>query len=131
MKKTDLFRHLILKTAFEGKLAPQYLGDESANKLLKQIIKEKANISENIKAHLKQQPKIKKMIEGDRSIIDILKDAEKPVPAKELWLSSEFKDNIDAFYAQLKKLIENNTILEIPREGKESFIKLIHEDENR
>lgn len=131
LKKMDLFRHLILKNAFEGKLVPQYSSDESATKLLQEIIKEKARSLENIKAHLKLQPKIKKMIEDNRSITDILKDAGKPVPTKELWQSSEFKDNIDAFYAQLKALIENNTILEIPRQGKESFIKLIKEDENR
>ena len=131
LKKLDTFRQSILKNAFEGKLVPQYSSDESASKLLEQIIKEKANFLENIKVHLKLQPKIKKMIEDDRSIIDILKEAGKPVQAKELWQSSEFKDNIDAFYAQLKKLIENNTILEIPRQGKESFIKLIQENENK
>lgn len=131
LKKLDTFRQSILKNAYEGKLVPQYSSDEPANKLLQQIIQEKVNFSENIKAHLKLQPKIKKMIEDNRSITDILKEAGKPVPTKELWQSSEFKDNIDAFYAQLKKLIENNTILEIPRQGKETFIKLIQENENR
>ena len=131
LKQLDTFRQSILKNAFEGKLVPQYSSDESANKLLQQIIQEKVNFSENIKVHLKLQPKIKKMIEDNRSITDILKEAGKPVPTKELWQSSEFKDNIDAFYAQLKTLIENNTILEIPRQGKESFIKLIQENENR
>lgn len=125
LKKLDIFQQSILKNAFEGKLVPQYSSEESAIILIQQIINEKINLLKSIKEHLKLQPKINKMIEEVKSIIDILKEAGKPVLAKELWQSSEFKDNIDAFYAQIKELIESGTIMEVPRQGKETFIKLI------
>jgi type I restriction enzyme S subunit len=125
LNKLDTIRQSIYKKAFEGKLVQQYSTDKAAIELLEQIVKEKRNFLKNIKENLILQPKIKKMIEEDKTILDILKEAGKPVQAKDLWQLSDFKDNIDAFYAQIKKLVDSDLIEEVSRYGKESFIKLI------
>lgn len=64
------------------------------------------------------------MAEELKRIIEILKESKEPVSAKILWQSSTHKDDIDDFYAALKKHIESGEIIELPRKGKESFLKL-------
>ena len=68
--------------------------------------------------------KSRKMAEELKRIMEILKESNGPVSAKTLWQSSIHKDDIDDFYAALKKHIEAGEIIELPRKGKESFLKL-------
>jgi type I restriction enzyme S subunit len=68
--------------------------------------------------------KIYKMAEELKSILTILKESKAPVSSKTLWQSSVHKDDIDEFYAELKKHIEKGEVIELPREGKESFLQL-------
>ncbi len=64
------------------------------------------------------------MPEKLKSILEILRESIEPVSSKNLWSSSDKKDDIEEFYAELKKHIESGDIIELPRNGKESFLKL-------
>lgn len=124
LQKIEVFRSIILKKAFDGKLVPQDSNDESATQLLKQIQKEKAIYLNSQKEIAMLKPKYNKTMENNKKILELLKDKGEPISAKELWQLSIYKDNIDAFYAQLKEHIEKGEIEEIERRGKESYLKL-------
>lgn len=64
------------------------------------------------------------MEEKVKSILEVLQDHAQPIPAKQLWQLSDRKGDIDAFYAELKSLIESGKVIEMPRVGKDSFLKL-------
>jgi hypothetical protein len=66
-----------------------------------------------------------------KTILEILEEANGPILAKEVWQSSIHKEDIDAFYEKLKEHIEKNEIEEVERLGKESFLKLSLQNENR
>lgn len=128
-------RQSILQKAFEGKLVDQEQNIGKDTISLKKLIAEKIfflkEYNDIKKAEQSAQLKTKKM-EELKKIIDILKESNQPIPSKTLWLSSIHKDNIDAFYAELKIHIDNRSIIELPRTGKESFLKIAQlEDENR
>ena len=57
----------------------------------------------------------------DLSIEEVLKAANKPMPAKEVWQQSKHKGDIEEFYAELKKIQEN--IKEV-KKGTESLLSL-------
>ena len=40
----------------------------------------------------------------EKTIEEILKAIEYPIPAKDVWQQSKHKDNIEEFYAELKKI---------------------------
>ncbi|MEJ2884584.1 restriction endonuclease subunit S [Pedobacter sp. GR22-6] len=124
-KLIENFKHITLNKAFEGKLTEQNLSNESATALLERTrIEREIYINGEQKKKNTTPAKIKMMAEELKDIIDILIATKKPVAAKELWQSSNLRDNIDDFYAQLKKHIEAGEIVEMPRNGKESFLKI-------
>jgi len=126
--KLDSLRSSILQKAFEGKLVEQDPTDEPARVLLERIKKEREEYLKAEKERKKTEKplhiKSRKMAEELKRIIEILKESKEPVSAKTLWQSSTHKDDIDDFYAALKKHIEAGEIIELPRKGKESFLKL-------
>lgn len=106
LKKADRMRQSILKKAFEGKLVPQDPNDEPASVLLERIKAEKVAYLAAEKSEKKSIPKRSqtKMSEKKKQVIDILKAAQGPVSAKEVWKNSVYADDIDAFYATTKKI---------------------------
>jgi hypothetical protein len=57
-------------------------------------------------------------------IVEILKAASKPLPANIVWYRSEFSDDIESFYAELKKLIDIDKVVVEEKIGMESYLKL-------
>lgn len=57
-------------------------------------------------------------------IVEILKTASKPLPANIVWYRSEFSDDIESFYAELKKLIDIDKVVVEEKIGMESYLKL-------
>jgi hypothetical protein len=126
LKKSKYTYQKILNYAFQGKLTKQLANEESTKKLLEQAKKEKEEyVKQQIEIN-KNRTKIKIMEKEKLTITQILEQAKNPVLAEELWLGSIYTNNIDEFYAELKILIENGTIEELPRKGKKSYLKLIH-----
>lgn len=128
LKISDTLNQSLLQQAFEGKLVPQDPHDEPATVLLARIQREREEFLTMEKGRKKTKKPLKTKstnMNGDqKTIIEILQASKEPVPAKTLWQSSEHKDYIDAFYDALKKHIEAGEIIELPRKGKESFLKL-------
>lgn len=133
LQLTEILRYSILKKAFEGNLVPTNLYVEPAKKILERIRKGREEFLAEQK-RIKKIPRTKKslnMKEELKTLIQILQESKIPVYSKTLWQSSVYKDDIDAFYAQLKKHIDQGEIEEIERQGKESFLKLVQKNENR
>lgn len=57
-------------------------------------------------------------------IIEILKTSPLPISATIVWNSSEYSKDIEAFYAELKRLIDIEKLVVEEKRGKESFLKL-------
>lgn len=114
-------KYSILKQAFSGKLVNPHL-EYNVDDLLNEIFYQKNLYNANLKANNKIF-KRKKRIMMDKEILEILKNSKNPISAKALWEQSVYKDNIELFYAELKKI--SSQIVEI-----EKGI-IILKDENR
>jgi type I restriction enzyme S subunit len=116
-----LFKHSILKNAFEGKLLSQNSNDESAELLLKKIKQEKSDYLKAQKEFDKLKPKKKRQMEKKKTVLEILESSDKPIASKELWQQSIHHDDIEAFYDELKEIYHR--LSEI-KENTESFLTL-------
>lgn len=117
----------ILSYAFTGKLVPQNPTDETATELLKKIKVEKVKMEVEMKAQRKKrraQPK-KKQVMKNLEIIEVLKMNAKPMPTKEVWQESKFKNDIDEFYTALRyEVEETENVLSMVAENQETYLSL-------
>lgn len=102
--KADILRKSILKLAFEGKLITQNPDDTNIDDLILDIKNEKKIYLEELKKQVKLFPKKKNMKEKQKTILQILGSSKTSLSASELWKLSIFKDDIEAFYGELKKI---------------------------
>ena len=129
----DMMPAGILAKAFAGELTEQDPTDEPAQVLLERIWAERLR--------QQQEPKIKKaiiektgrkqrkkMTEKLQPIKAILATANAPVSTHSVWRQSVHKDDIEAFYADLKQLVDVEGSVEDVKEGDQSFLKLTHAD---
>lgn len=116
----------ILKKAYSGTLVPQYPTDENAEYLLEKIKYEKELYLKSQRDLVKSKSRRGKQMGNNKTPKEILIERKEPIEAKELWLQSKFKDDIDMFYASLKE-IEN--AISITKKGKSTLIGM--KDENR
>ena len=98
-----MLKQSVLNKAFEGRLVSQNPNDEPASELLKRIKAERIEFVQNKPKEKKIKIKIEKM-ERTKSVLDLLREAQKPVSAKEIWLQSKHWESIDDFYAELKSI---------------------------
>lgn len=124
LQSIELTKQSLLNKAFRGKLVEHNLEDESVELLLKRISNEIENYLIISKEIQKNTLKTKIMSDDPKTILEILKESRNPVSSNQLWLSSDKKDDIEEFYAELKKLVESGDIIELSRNGKESFLKI-------
>ncbi len=120
----ESLKQSVLRNAFEGKLSEQDSNDESARILLERIKVEKEEYLAKEKENRNNSIKVKTMPEKLKSILEILNESIDPISSKQLWLSSDKRDDIEELYAELKKHIKLGDIIELQRNGKESFLKL-------
>lgn len=121
IKKTELLKNKILKEAFLGKLSEQLKSDIPSDILLKNIRKHKVSYLQEQQTIIENRPKIKRMEKEKLSIIQVLEKYKKPISSKQLWEDSIYKDDIEKFYAELKK-IQEKILLE--KTEKETLISL-------
>ena len=108
-KKIDqiqMLKQSVLNKAFTGRLVSQNSNDESAFELLKKIKAERLEFAES-KPKEKKVKKNKEKMERTKSVLELLKEAQKPVPAKELWQQSKHWESIDDFYTELKSISDS------------------------
>jgi type I restriction enzyme S subunit len=105
LAQIEVLKQTILYKAFAGELVFQNPDDEPAYKLLDKIKLERLEFLQNKPKENKISIKIKKM-ERTKSVLDLLKEAKEPIPAKEVWQQSKHWENIDNFYAELKSISE-------------------------
>jgi type I restriction enzyme S subunit len=122
LKKAEVLKSGILKSAFEGRLISSSPDGESAADLLSNLVIEKNNYLIEQKKISRLTPKIKKPMAELKSILTLLTEATAPMSTKDLWQESIYKDDIDAFYAELK-IIENK--IEVTDNENQSLISLI------
>lgn len=120
--QSEILRQSILKKAFEGKLVPQDPNEAPAKELQRHIKEEKKRYLAEQKRQKKKKPKKTKRMKKELSIKEVLKANGKAMPAKKVWQQSKHKDNIEEFYAELKKIQQN--IKEV-KKGTESLLSFI------
>jgi type I restriction enzyme S subunit len=120
----ESFRYSILKKAFNGKLVEQESTDEPVQKLLDLIKKEKTEYLIKQKEAFLNKPKRIHNMETNKTVWQILRDNKTAMRSDKLWSESKHKDDIDAFYAEIKELINSGKIIEEKRQGKVSYLKV-------
>ena len=112
LKKSEILRQTILDQAINGKLVPQDSKNEPARDFIERIKSERDEYLLNNKEFKK---KITKgiMKSDDQSILDVLRSSKEPMSAEEVWKQSKHKDNIEEFYAELKKV--QSDIIEVKK----------------
>lgn len=125
--KVELTEKSILQKAFKGELVEQDLTDEPASVLLSKISKEKELLAKS-KSEKKHKYidiiKSTAMSQEPKDILEVLDEHQEPMAAKDVWISSKYKEDIEEFYENLKVLISEGKVIELPRQGKESFLKV-------
>lgn len=129
LKVASQLRQSILEKAFDGKLVPQDINDESAEKLLERIAINKIQLT---KLKIGTKRKAKNLREsGDRkrkirNIYDILMNSgNKLLPINEVWTLSGL--NIEEFYSRLNIEINNGRIKEHKSIDKDIFLGINNE----
>ena len=121
LKDIVIFKHSILKKAFEGTLIVQVSTDEPANLLLQKIRIEK---SEYLKAQIeldKLKPKKKRQMDKKKTVLEILKESKEPISTQELWTNSIHEGDIESFYSEIKEIFDQ---LDEIKESTESLLSL-------
>ncbi len=121
LKRIEIFKQIILQKAFSGKLVPQNVNEKSTNELLKQIKEEIIEYQIKQKEISINKPKKLVFMESNKTVKELLEEAAEPMEAKDIWLKSVHKDNIEKFYEELKLLSES---IEVSFEGITSKLSL-------
>jgi restriction endonuclease S subunit len=103
LKQIEILKQTVMYKAFRGELVPQNPEDEPAYKLLEKIKMERLEFLQNKSKDKKIKNNTIKM-EHNKSVLKLLKETQEPIPAKEVWLQSKHRENIDDFYAELKSI---------------------------
>lgn len=114
----DKLPQSLLTKAFRGELVAQDENDKSASLLLEQIrVESKSEKSKSIP--IKRQSK--KLIAME--LLEILQKAQTPLTPRDVWQMSRFKNDIDGFYKELKR--EVNELKRIKESKDKKHLELI------
>lgn len=124
----DALPQSLLSKAFRGELCTPEPGAESAEILLARIQKEKARLEifEKQQRSQRQARKMKSEKKADLKALAAVLETSKGewIPSRMAWQQSEHRDDIEGFYAELKRLIETEQTVEEEKRGKESFLRM-------
>jgi len=124
----DALPQSLLSKAFRGELCTPEPGAESAEILLARIQKEKARLEilEKQQRSQRQARKMKSEKKSDLKALATVLETSKGewILARMAWQQSEHRDDIEGFYAELKRLIETEQMVEEEKRGKESYLRM-------
>lgn len=124
--RSEILKQIILNKAFLGELTTQDNTPEIKNDLLGKITKERSDFLAAQKELAKITPKTVRIMEEKKSILQVLESADgHPISAKEVWLQSKHRDDIESFYSELREI--QDKIVEIKKDT-ESLLSLRHEN---
>lgn len=128
LEKSTILRQSILKKAFSGKLVSQTYSDEHAEVLLERIRETRRHQEENQVSV--PRPRKQVAMKKDLSIIEVLQELNGLATAQDVWRRSKHQEDIEGFYAELKKQINNGAIEEAEelREERKSYLRLRNEN---
>ncbi|WP_162795920.1 restriction endonuclease subunit S [Pedobacter nanyangensis] len=104
IRKTKLLYRKTLQYAFQGELCPQSKSNKQVILSLEKIKKEKDIYILQEKNRSKNRTKIQRMERENLSIMQVLEKQKTPISSKELWQDSMYRDDIEKFYSELKKI---------------------------
>ncbi len=124
----DALPQSVLSKAFRGELCTPEPGAESAEILLARIQKEKARLEilEKQQRSQRQARKMKSEKKSDLKALAAVLETSKGewILSRMAWQQSEHRDDIEGFYAELKRLIETEQMVEEEKRGKESYLRM-------
>jgi type I restriction enzyme S subunit len=128
LQQAEVLRQSILKKAFSGQLVPQDSSDEHAAALLERIRETRRHQEENQVPVPKPRKQV--VMKKDLSIIEVLQELNGMATAQDVWRRSKHQEDIEGFYAELKKQINDGVIEEVEelREEKKSYLRLRNEN---
>ncbi len=103
-QQIEQLRISILRNAAMGKLSDQNVGEEPAFELLNRIVEERKAYLQQQNQVTNQAPKMKRKIEKELTILQVLAGSKTPMSAKAVWQQSKYRSDIEMFYAELKKV---------------------------
>lgn len=122
LEQINLIKKTVLARAFRGELGTNDPSEESAIKLLEQIFSE--TIESKKERHKQGARQKAEVIFVSKTIMEALSTGARLTPEN---LKRETALSIDDFYAQLKGLIDNGSVIE-SRENGESYLEAANED---
>lgn len=122
LEQINLIKKSILARAFRGELGTNEPSEKCSIELLKRAFLEKME-TEKVKPKHDTKPQ-KAVIFVPKTIMEILSKGVSLTPEN---LKSETELPIDDFYAQLKELIDNGSVIE-SRENGESYLEAVNEN---
>lgn len=108
LHQSEILRQKILDNAVRGKLVVQNPNNEPAVDFINRLKEEKAKtFLEKKTTRNKGNKAVMKNV--NKTILQVLAESKKPMSAEDVWKQSKHRDNIEEFYAELKK-VQNNVI---------------------
>lgn len=112
LHQSEILRQKILDDAVKGKLIAQNPIHEPAVDFINHLKEQKAkDPSEKKTTPTKRNKAVMK--NANKTILEVLSDSKKPMSAEDVWKQSKHRDNIEEFYAELKKV--QNSVIEIKK----------------
>lgn len=121
LERINTLKKSILSRAFRGELGTNDPTEENAIELIKSLLSEKINADKPKPRRIKSTQEVDLIV---KTIIQALSDGEKWTPEK---LKITTRLEVDEFYDQLKKLIEDGKVTET-RENGESYLEANYEN---
>jgi type I restriction enzyme S subunit len=125
LREIDGLKNVTLERAFSDQLAPEDLDSSQIKEMLFNINADKEQFEIYQQTRNKTRMASTSEKEKNKSILEILSENDSPnMLAKEAWINSKHWNNVDGFYSELKSLVKEGVVVELPRIGRESRIAL-------
>lgn len=125
LTRAQVWRQSVLNAAFAGSLVPQFADDEPASVLLERIRAARELLAAQLKLKRGRGGRKKHMKPERRKLLEVLKEAKKPMKPEELFAAAGFDEaTVEAFFSELKDLTVKKKIREKRDPQDRGFVRL-------